>query len=58
MSERKETILARLEERERCARIAERIALETGDGAGEIYIARKIADEIRGKRSPHGSKTP
>lgn len=32
---------------ERCARIAERVASETGDGEGEVYIARKIADEIR-----------
>jgi len=34
-------------ERERCAKIAERIAQETSDGEGEIYIARKIADAIR-----------
>ena len=35
-------------ERERCAKIAENIAAETPDGEGEIYIARKIADLIRG----------
>lgn len=34
-------------ERERCARIADEVAAETGDGEGEIYIARKIADRIR-----------
>jgi hypothetical protein len=34
-------------ERERCAKIAERVAIEAGDGEGEIYIARKIADAIR-----------
>lgn len=39
-----------LEERERCAKIAEQIASESGDGEGEIYIARKIADAIRGSR--------
>jgi hypothetical protein len=30
-----------------CARIAEEVAAETGDGEGEVYIARKIADRIR-----------
>jgi hypothetical protein len=34
-------------ERERCAKIAEAYAANTSDGAGEIYIARKIADAIR-----------
>lgn len=34
-------------ERERCAKVAERIAAETPDGEGELYIARKIALEIR-----------
>lgn len=34
-------------ERERCAKIAERHAANTSDGEGEVYIARKIADEIR-----------
>lgn len=34
-------------ERERCAKIAEEVAAEMGDGEGEIYIARKIADRIR-----------
>lgn len=34
-------------ERERCAKIAERIATEHSNGDGELYIARKIADEIR-----------
>lgn len=33
--------------REQCARIAEAVAAETGDGEGEIFIARKIADKIR-----------
>ncbi len=32
---------------EQCAKIAEAAATETGDGDGEIYIARKIADRIR-----------
>jgi hypothetical protein len=32
---------------EQCAKIAEDVAAETGDGEGEIYIARKIADQIR-----------
>jgi hypothetical protein len=32
---------------ERCARIAETVAQETGDSEGELYIARKIADRIR-----------
>ncbi len=32
---------------EECARVAEQVAAETGDGEGEIYIARKIADRIR-----------
>lgn len=32
---------------EQCAKIAEQVASETGDGEGEIYIARKIADHIR-----------
>lgn len=32
---------------EQCAKIAEEVAGETGDGEGEIYIARKIADRIR-----------
>lgn len=32
---------------EHCARIAEEVAAETGDGEGEIFIARKIADRIR-----------
>lgn len=35
-------------ERERCAKIAESVADETSDGDGELYIARKIADAIRG----------
>ena len=46
---------------EQCAKIAERVAAETGDGEGEIYIARKIADQIRAllpspkeKETPHG----
>lgn len=30
-----------------CAKIADDIAAETGDGEGEIYIAKKIADKIR-----------
>ena len=30
-----------------CLRIAELAASETADGEGEIYIARKIADQIR-----------
>jgi hypothetical protein len=34
-------------EHERCAKIAERVATEAGDGEGEFYIARKIADAIR-----------
>jgi len=34
-------------ERERCAKIAESIGQETGDGEGEYYIARKIAAAIR-----------
>lgn len=37
---------------EHCARIAEEVAAETGDGEGEIYIARKIADRIRGLIAP------
>ena len=32
---------------EQCAKIAEEIARDTHDGEGEIYIARKIADQIR-----------
>ena len=32
---------------EQCAKIADAVASETGDGAGEIYIARKIADKLR-----------
>ncbi len=32
---------------EQCAKIAEAVAAETGDGEGELYIARKIADRIR-----------
>ena len=32
---------------EQCAKIAEAVAIENGDGEGEIYIARKIADCIR-----------
>lgn len=32
---------------EQCAKIAEAVATETGDGEGEIFIARKIADKIR-----------
>ena len=32
---------------EQCAKIAEVAASETSDGEGEIYIARKIADQIR-----------
>jgi len=32
---------------EQCAKIAESVAAEAGDGEGEIYIARKIADQIR-----------
>jgi hypothetical protein len=39
-AERRQTV-------EQCAKIAEAIAAETGDGEGEIYIARKIADRIR-----------
>jgi hypothetical protein len=31
---------------EQCAQIAETMT-DTADGSGEIYIARKIADEIR-----------
>lgn len=36
-----------LSEIETCAKIAEDVAAEAGEGAGEIYIARKIADRIR-----------
>ena len=36
-------------ERVQCAKIAEKIATETPDGEGEIYIARKIADAIRAR---------
>jgi hypothetical protein len=36
-----------LSEVELCAKIAEDAAAELGEGAGEIYIARKIADRIR-----------
>jgi len=43
--ERKTTI-------EQCAKIAEAVASETGDGEGEIYIARKIADLIRALALP------
>ena len=32
---------------EECAKVAERVAQETSDGEGEIYIARNIADQIR-----------
>ena len=34
-------------EREKCAKIAEQEATNTGDGEGELYIARKIAERIR-----------
>lgn len=34
-------------ERERCAKIAEEIGEQAGNGEGELYIARKIADAIR-----------
>lgn len=37
---------------EQCAKIAEAVAAETGDGEGEIYIARKIADKIRALLAP------
>lgn len=53
-AERRQTV-------EQCARIAEMVAAETGDGEGEIYIARKIADRIRKLNDvgrpvpPHGS---
>lgn len=40
-------IMAQQEERERCAKLAERIGSEMGGGDGEFYIARKIADAIR-----------
>lgn len=33
---------------EQCAKLAEEEAERTPDGEGEIYIARKIADRIRG----------
>lgn len=36
-------------ETEFCARIAENVATETGNEDGEIYIARKIADQIRAR---------
>jgi len=44
-----------LQEVEDCAKIAEDVAAETGDGAGEIYIARKVANRIRERFSlpPH-----
>lgn len=42
---------ARRQERERCARLAERIAQSSGDGEGEVYIAKKIARRIRRLRS-------
>ena len=38
---------ARDAERARCLKIAEDAALETADGDGEIYIARKIAKAIQ-----------
>lgn len=37
---------------EQCAKIADEVAAETGDGEGEIYIARKIADKIRALNPP------
>jgi hypothetical protein len=46
---------ARADEREKCAKIAEN-EVGTSDGAGEVYIARKIADTIR-RRSPQVSAT-
>ena len=42
-----------------CAAIAEEVATETGDGEGELYIARKIADRIRALDTttvPNGDK--
>lgn len=41
---------ARKLECERCAKLAEQIALEV-DAEGEIWIARKIADAIRKQKS-------
>lgn len=46
-AERAATQAARKTTIEHCAQIAEEVAAETGDGEGEIYIARKIADRIR-----------
>lgn len=40
---------------EQCAKIADAVAVETGDGEGEIFIARKIADRIR---ALNGSPAP
>lgn len=40
---------------ELCAKIAEEVAAETGDGEGEIFIARKIADGIRALVAPSPS---
>lgn len=42
---------------EECAQLAEQVATETGDGEGEIYIARKIADRIRALSPDHDAKT-
>lgn len=41
---------------EECAQLAEQVATETGDGEGEIYIARKIADRIRALSPEHKAK--
>lgn len=42
-----------------CAQIADDVAAATGDGEGEFYIARKIAERIRalsnGHHRPHSN---
>jgi len=43
----KDVKIQRTHERERCAKVADEIGSQVGEGEGEFYIARKIADAIR-----------
>lgn len=47
MKQQKSDKLSAAAERERCAKVAQKIAYELADGEGELYVARKIVDAIR-----------